>query len=83
MTETLEPEPLLTDRLRHRATHSAHRPAVTQVAFPGPESAGVLRTLSRHGLDARARAVRTSSGKVARSACRELFLSGALSGEAL
>ncbi|MFC7511258.1 hypothetical protein ACFQV4_13555 [Streptomyces thermocarboxydus] len=34
MTDTSEPAPLLTDRLRHWAAHSAHRPAVTYVAFP-------------------------------------------------
>ncbi|MEU9578048.1 fatty acyl-AMP ligase [Streptomyces chilikensis] len=57
MTETSGPAPLLTDRLRHWATHRAHRPAVTHVAFPGPDSSGVHSTLSWHGLDARARAV--------------------------
>ncbi|WP_231156583.1 fatty acyl-AMP ligase [Streptomyces sp. CNZ748] len=57
MTDTSEPAPLLTDRLRHWAAHSAHRPAVTYVAFPAPDSAGVHRTLSWQGLDARARAV--------------------------
>ncbi|MEU2445743.1 fatty acyl-AMP ligase [Streptomyces althioticus] len=57
MTDTSEPAVLLTDRLRHWAEHSAHRPAVTYVAYPAPDSAGVHRTLSWQGLDARARAV--------------------------
>ncbi len=58
MTETSEPAPpLLTDRLRHWVAVSPHRPAVTHVAFPGPESPGVHRTLSWQGLDERARAV--------------------------
>lgn len=57
MTETSEPAPLLTDRLRHWATHGPHQRAVTHVAFPEPDSSGVHRTLSWQGLDARARAV--------------------------
>ncbi|WP_430741788.1 fatty acyl-AMP ligase [Streptomyces sp. P13-3-3] len=57
MTDTSEPAVLLTDRLRHWAEHSAHRPAVTYVAYPAPDSAGVHHTLSWQGLDARARAV--------------------------
>ncbi|MGW4104556.1 fatty acyl-AMP ligase [Streptomyces sp. NPDC004976] len=74
MTDTSEPAPLLTDRLRHWAAHSAHRPAVTHVAFPEPDSAGVHRTLSWQGLDARARAVAGQLQRTVRTGDRVALL---------
>lgn len=75
-TTSLRPAvgPLLTDHLRHWATHRAHQRAFTYVDFPEPTSAGLHHTLGWQGLDARARAVAERLANVASPGDRAALL---------